>query len=406
VSAISLILLAAATATAAVSGAALHTARGLNHRIDALRAQLDALQDEGAIPRQGVRPAGPGPEVAAGHTAVPAARTSASATASATASTDEIKAAVAQALAEERERELAEARAFWAAQEARDADGDDAALLAGHGTEFEIAPGVNGLDAALLDAILEGPVDEARLEELRDLRNLRDLPDGDIFIPRQNARECEPGSETSAEAPKAGDAEPRDPEVPEATEAPFEDGAGTAGHERARESAAETAAAGNGCEAADSGTGAATGPSGHAAGAGGDSSELTSARRRHPSHPDFTLSGDPAVPARPPSAVPAVADHERIIERLTELAHCRTPLSDVRQGPLGTLDVYLFDDGTTVCVSPGHKEAAERLCSALRGGDVPVLLGGSTVSGAYALTFGYGQGQTAYLLADRVIASL
>ncbi len=41
---------------------------------------------------------------------------------------DEIRAAVAEALAEERERELAEARAFWAAQEARDAS-DGPSLL-------------------------------------------------------------------------------------------------------------------------------------------------------------------------------------------------------------------------------------------------------------------------------------
>ncbi|NED06860.1 hypothetical protein G3I55_35030, partial [Streptomyces sp. SID6648] len=52
---------------------------------------------------------------------VPAART--------TADTEEIRAAVAEALADERERELAEARAFWAAQETRDAS--DAPLLLG-----------------------------------------------------------------------------------------------------------------------------------------------------------------------------------------------------------------------------------------------------------------------------------
>ena len=37
------------------------------------------------------------------------------------ATSDEIRTAIAEALAEEREREMAEARAFWAAQEARDA---------------------------------------------------------------------------------------------------------------------------------------------------------------------------------------------------------------------------------------------------------------------------------------------
>ncbi len=67
--------------------------------------------------------------------------------------------------------------------------------------------------------------------------------------------------------------------------------------------------------------------------------------------------------------------------------------------------MYVFTDGTTVCMTPGHRETAERLADALRSGDTPVLLGGSGVSGAYALTFGCG-GESVYVLADRVIASL
>jgi hypothetical protein len=38
-------------------------------------------------------------------------------------------------------------------------------------------------------------------------------------------------------------------------------------------------------------------------------------------------------------------------------------------------------------------------------GETPILLGGSGVSGAYALTFGCGE-ENVYVLADRVIASL
>jgi hypothetical protein len=66
--------------------------------------------------------------------------------------------------------------------------------------------------------------------------------------------------------------------------------------------------------------------------------------------------------------------------------------------------VYVFADGTTLCMTPGHRETAERLADALRAGTAPVLLGGSGVSGAYALTFSCGD-ESVYILADRVIAS-
>jgi hypothetical protein len=56
-------------------------------------------------------------------------------------------------------------------------------------------------------------------------------------------------------------------------------------------------------------------------------------------------------------------------------------------------------------MTPGHRETAERLAASLRAGRPPVLLGGSGVSGAYALTFECGQ-ESVYVLADRVIASL
>lgn len=126
----------------------------------------------------------------------------------------------------------------------------------------------------------------------------------------------------------------------------------------------------------------------------GDSPELAAARRRHPSHPDFV-----------PNSSPVVNDHERTVTTLEELAGSRTELTDVRPGPLGTLDVYVFADGTTLCMTPGHRETAERLASALRAGETPFLLGGSGISGAYTLTFSCGE-ESVYILADRVIASL
>ncbi|MDH6220588.1 hypothetical protein M2283_007928 [Streptomyces pseudovenezuelae] len=221
---------------------------------------------------------------------VPSARLSAEA--------DEIRAAVAEALAEERERELAEARAFWAAQEARDGD----------------APTLLG------------------------------LPDSELFLPRQS-----------------------DFVGLEPLEAVTEAGVD-----------ADEFAGGTSLD----GTFA------------GDSPELAAARRRHPSHPDFV-----------PVQSPVVNDHERTVATLEELAASQIELADVRPGPLGTLDVYVFADGTTLCMTPGHRETAERLSAALRTGETPILLGGSGVSGAYTLTFACGE-ENVYILADRVIASL
>jgi hypothetical protein len=202
--------------------------------------------------------------------------------------------AVAEALADERERELAEARAFWAAQEARDAS---------------------------------------------DAPSLLGLPDSELFLPRHSdfvgLEHLEPVTETGTDL----------------------------------EEFLQT-------------------------GTAGDSPELAAARRRHPSHPDFV-----------PVQSPVVNDHERTVACLEELAESRTELADVRPGPLGTLDVYVFADGTTLCMTPGHRETAQQLASALEAGETPVLLGGSGVSGAYALTFAFGE-ENVYILADRVIASL
>ncbi|GHG07420.1 MULTISPECIES: hypothetical protein [Streptomyces] len=277
-SAMSLALLLTTAAATAVGAAALHHVRGLRQEVTALRTELAA--------GRGVT--------------VPAARTTPAA---------EIRAAVAEALAEERERELAEARAFWAAQEARDAADAPSALLGGLGGEESTG----------------------------------------LFVPRQTdfvGLEAMALEAMEAEAAALdGVVDPVDdfPEYPE------------------------------------------------------DSAELAAARRRHPSHPDFV-----------PVQTPVVTDHERTVARLEELADTATALTDVRPGPLGTLDVYVFADGTTLCMTPGHRETAERLAEALRAGRSPVLLGGSGVSGAFALTFSYGESdeENVYILADRVIASL
>lgn len=254
-------LLVTTAATGAVGVAVLRTLMQLRRQVANLHAEL-------AEGRAAVRPL------------VPAARTA--------ADTDEIRTAVAEALAEERERELAEARAFWAAQEARD---------------------------------------------VSDAPSLLGLTDSDLFLPRETdfaaLEPLEPVSEPS-------------PEVDEFA---------------------------------------------------GESAELAAARRRHPSHPDFT-----------PTASPVVNDHERTVETLEELAASRVELTDVRPGPLGTLDVYVFANGTTLCMTPGHRETADHLATALRSGESPYLLGGSGISGAYTLTFACGE-ENVYILADRVIAS-
>ncbi|MFK0044896.1 hypothetical protein ACIQU4_12430 [Streptomyces sp. NPDC090741] len=280
----SLALLLTTAAAATVGAAALHAVHGLRKQVTALRGEL-------ATPAH------------TRGTTVPHARSAVHSPAA------EIRAAVAEALAEERERELAEARAFWAAQEARDA-ADAPSLLGGLPGLGEDGP------AVFLPGLGEdGPA---------------------VFLPRQ--------ADLVGLEPVLGDEAADD--YPE------------------------------------------------------DSAALAAARRRHPSHPDF-------VPVQAPAPG---ADHERTVSRLEELAEARTALADVRPGPLGTLDVYVFTDGTTLCMTPGHRETAERLAEALRSGTAPVLLGGSGISGAYALTFSCGDTQdpdnNVYILADRVIASL
>lgn len=260
------LLLTAAVAVAA-GAAALLNARGTRRELAALRRDLAGVSV-------------PGPREAA----------------------VDIRTAVAEALADERERELAEARAFWAEQEARETAGDAGYLRggsygsygsAGEGADYEVPPV---------------------------------LP----FLPRQSDfAGLEPGLEAMGPA--------AEPETPEAA-------------------------------------------------------LPASGAIPHPSGPDFAPS-------------PVVASQDQTADRLSDLADARIPLSDVRPGPLGTLDVYVFADGTTLCMTPGHRETALRLCEALDRGEVPVLRGGSAIAGAYALTFAYGD-ESVYVLADRVVASL
>ncbi|WP_411134901.1 hypothetical protein [Streptomyces sp. C10] len=312
-----LFLLTAAATAVALGAAALRTARGLRRQIAGLHAELLAARQD--------TPAG----AAAAHpatAAIPAART----VPAAETPLADIRAAVADALAEERERELAEARAFWAAQEARDAA--DAPSLLG---------GLVGLGD-------EGLLDQRELSERPESDRLDTQP----FLPRQ--------ADLAGLEPLLG------PDALEAMESLESMEALEALDAPELEPVEET-----------------------------ESAELAAARRRHPSHPDFSPS-------------PVISDHERTVARLEELAQDATPLADVRPGPLGTLDVYVFADGTTLCLTPGQRETAERVAGALHAGRTPVLLGGSGISGAYALTFSWGETreESVYILADRVIASL
>ncbi|BBA97750.1 putative secreted protein [Actinacidiphila reveromycinica] len=277
------VLLVAAGLAAATGAAALFTARGTRRELTALRRDLAGLS-------------------------LPAPRDSAL----------DVRAAVAEALADERERELAEARAFWAEQEARESAADAGLPRGPHGSSGGL-PGAGADPAGHRD------------HEVTPLRP---------YLPRQSDfAGIEPGGPEPVAFEAALDAA-ADPEAPEAP------------------------------EAARPAPGAIP----------------------HPSGPDFTPS-------------PVVASPDQTADRLSDLADGRIPLADVRPGPLGTLDVYVFADGTTLCMTPGHRETALKLCEALDRGDTPVLRGGSAIAGAYALTFACGD-EAVYVLADRVVASL
>ncbi|WP_229898547.1 hypothetical protein [Streptomyces finlayi] len=307
-------LLLATAATAAVGGAALHTVRGLRQEVAALRADRAADRAEAAELRAQAALTALPQQTRGGET--PAA---------------EIRAAVSEALAEERERELAEARAFWAAQEARDAA--DAPSLLG---------GLTTAEQESLSYYMPQPSDFTGLKE-SDLEAFLATSRGELNFAEEFDLTPPPGIEEIA----AESTESTDDEAAEDDELD------------------------------------------------GDPAALAAARRRHPSHPDFV----------PVQTSPVTGDHAFTMSRLEGLAAARAPLADVRPGPLGTLDVYVFADGTTLCMTPGHRETAEQLADALRAGNTPVLLGGSGISGAYALTFSCGA-ENVYILADRVIASV
>jgi hypothetical protein len=298
------VLLVAAGLAVAAGTAALFTARGARRELTALRRDLAAM--------------GAGSEV-------PAPRDC----------TADIRTAVAEALADERDRELAEARAFWAEQEAREAAVDGGLTVHGPYGATGDALGPDGLAGPDALAAFDGAGDTGGTEGADGPETAAALADYEVppvlpYLPRQaDFAGLEPLLDASAQG--------AEPEAPEAVlPAP--------------------------------------------------------GAIPHPSGPDFAPS-------------PVVASQDQTAERLSDLADARIPLADVRPGPLGTLDVYVFADGTTLCMTPGHRETALRLTEALDRGEVPVLRGGSAIAGAYALTFAFGE-ESVYVLADRVVASL
>ena len=285
---------------------------------------------------------------------------------------DVIRRAVTEALAADREREISEARAFWAEQEARAAE--DEPLL---DTPFAGAPGELGIGLSGLHGL--GPVEN-----------------WPVFFPRPTG----PGD-------AADNAGTMDPEFGDALRSALED--------MINESGGLPAPAGGG-HPSQGGVAVPAEPAAPAEAARarreadllatGLESGLLDADpaaeveaepapapdpRRHPSHPDF-------VPSQTPS-------REWTDTKLAALAEDRIALTDVRPGPLGTLDVYAFADGTTLCVAPGDREAAYRLIDAVRADEDVRLLGGSRFSGSYSLTFSTDE-EAVYVLADRVVASI
>ncbi|MER7705028.1 hypothetical protein ABTX81_19295 [Kitasatospora sp. NPDC097605] len=270
-----------------------------------------------------------------------------------------IRRAVADALAADREREITEARTFWAEQEARaaeDAPLFDSPFASVFNTTDEwplFFPRPTGPSEAADNA---GTMDPEFGEALRSA--LEDL------INEGGVRPAEPDTEGGA---------PLRPGHPAGAPA-----GETAGDARARREA-DLLATGLEAGLLDAESAVEEAP------------VAAPDPRRHPSHPDF-------VPSQAPS-------REWTDTRLSTLAEEGVALIDVRPGPLGTLDVYAFADGTTLCVAPGDREAAYRLIDAVRADEDVRLLGGSRFSGSYSLTFSTDE-DAVYVLADRVVASI
>lgn len=274
-----------------------------------------------------------------------------------------IRRAVAEALAADREREITEARAFWAEQEARAA---------------EDAPLFDSPFAGVLGSTDEWPLFFPRPtgpQEAADNAGTMDPEFGEALRSALEDLINEGGTEPAGPGPEGG--VPLRPGHPSGhpSGAPAGEGGGDA---RARREADLLA------------TGLESGLL-DAEPAVEDAPTPAPDPRRHPSHPDF-------VPSQAPS-------REWTDTRLTTLAEEGVALIDVRPGPLGTLDVYAFADGTTLCVAPGDREAAYRLIDAVRAGEDVRLLGGSRFSGSYSLTFSTDE-DAVYVLADRVVASI
>lgn len=285
-----------------------------------------------------------------------------------------IRRAVTEALAADREREINEARAFWAEQEARAAEDtpgfDRPFLTAGEEWPLFFPRPIGPEDAA----------DNAETMNPEFGQALRNALEGILKDDRHDSRD---GGE-----PEAG-ARPGHPAPGHPISGHPVSGHPTTGHPmpgvgpvpaestndfRARREA-DLLATGLDAGLLDPDAEPATKPD----------------PRRHPSHPEFV-----------PSPMPS---REWTDDRLTTLADEKIALTDVRPGPLGTLDVYAFADGTTLCVAPGDREAAYRLIDAVRAGEDVRLLGGSRFSGSYSLTFSTDD-DAVYVLADRVVASV
>ncbi|MED7948344.1 hypothetical protein [Streptomyces sp. BE303] len=274
-----------------------------------------------------------------------------------------IRRAVAEALAADREREITEARAFWAEQEARAA---------------EDAPLFDSPFAGVLSSTEEWPLFFPRPtgpQEAADNAGTMDPEFGEALRSALEDLINEGGAHPADPVTEGGS--PLRPGHPAGHPAGGPAGE-TAGDARARREA-DLLATGLEAGLLDAGSAVEEAP------------VAAPDPRRHPSHPDF-------VPSQAPS-------REWTDTRLTALAEEGTALVDVRPGPLGTLDVYAFADGTTLCVAPGDREAAYRLIDAVRAGENVRLLGGSRFSGSYSLTFSTDE-DAVYVLADRVVASI